>query len=473
MVGLAFAVAASANFPALLLALTWKRFNTTGAVTGVLSGVVTLGRAGADRARRARGSDRDHPRRALSQPAIISVPLGFLGCILGTMLSREESKAERGFDELHVRSETGLGAEVRDRGRRALAAAPRRRASSAEREPATTRADRRRLRGSRAPALATPAVDTSKEDRWRSQPAIEGGQGLEAELGELLDQETFEPPDEFRDAALVTDESLHEEAARDPEAWWLKLAGELDWFTEPTTGPRRLRTRRSTSGSPTARSTPRYNCLDRHVEAGNGDRVAFHWRGEEGEEREVTYADLHRDVQRLANVLHGPRGRGRRRRRHLPADDPRGRGRDARLRADRRPAQRRLRRLLAGRGQGADAVLRGEGADHGRRAPGARARRAEIKPAVDDVPRRGAVDRDRDRRPQHRRRRRDDRGPRRLLRRGDRGRRRRVPAGRARRRAPALHPLLLGLDGEAEGDPAHHRRLPDRGRLDAPGTSST
>ena len=46
-----------------------------------------------------------------------------------------------------------------------------------------------------------------------------------------------------------------------------------------------------------------YNCLDRHVEAGKGDKVAFHWRGEEGEEREVTYADLHRDVQRFANAL--------------------------------------------------------------------------------------------------------------------------------------------------------------------------
>ena len=43
----------------------------------------------------------------------------------------------------------------------------------------------------------------------------------------------------------------------------------------------------------------------------------------------------------------------------------------------------------------------------------------------------------------------------------------------ARRRAPALHPLLLGLDREAEGDPAHHRRLPDRRRLDDHGTSST
>ena len=46
-----------------------------------------------------------------------------------------------------------------------------------------------------------------------------------------------------------------------------------------------------------------YNCLDRHVEAGNGDRVAFHWRGEEGEERDITYAELHADVQRFANAL--------------------------------------------------------------------------------------------------------------------------------------------------------------------------
>src|SRR3954463_12345691 len=46
-----------------------------------------------------------------------------------------------------------------------------------------------------------------------------------------------------------------------------------------------------------------YNCLDRHVENGLGDRVAFHWRGEEGEEEEVTYADLLRDSQKLANAL--------------------------------------------------------------------------------------------------------------------------------------------------------------------------
>jgi cation/acetate symporter len=107
MVGLAFAVAASANFPALLLALTWRRFNTTGAVTGVLLGTVSsvgLVLVGPDVS--------SNPIIELTQPAIISVPLGFLGCIVGTLLSREESKAERGFDELYVRAETGLGAEV-------------------------------------------------------------------------------------------------------------------------------------------------------------------------------------------------------------------------------------------------------------------------------------------------------------------------------------------------------------------------
>jgi cation/acetate symporter len=107
MVGLAFAVAASANFPALLLALTWRRFNTTGAVTGVLFGVtssVGLVLVGPDVA-----SD---PLINLTQPAIISVPLGFAGCILGTLLSREETRSMREFEELFVRSETGLGAEV-------------------------------------------------------------------------------------------------------------------------------------------------------------------------------------------------------------------------------------------------------------------------------------------------------------------------------------------------------------------------
>ena len=125
---------------------------------------------------------------------------------------------------------------------------------------------------------------------------------IEKEIGELLDQERFDPPNGFKDKALITDESVHEAAARDPQGWWAEQAKALDWFEEwdevldESNAPFY---KWFTGGKLNAS----HNCLDRHVEAGRGDRVAFHWRGEEGEEREVTYADLLRDTQRLANVL--------------------------------------------------------------------------------------------------------------------------------------------------------------------------
>jgi cation/acetate symporter len=112
MVGLAFAVAASANFPALLLALSWRRFNTTGAVTGVLFGTFSSIGLIILSPTVWPGPDGDGSPFGLENPGIISIPLGFIGCWLGTVLSKEEVKAERSFDELYVRSETGLGAEV-------------------------------------------------------------------------------------------------------------------------------------------------------------------------------------------------------------------------------------------------------------------------------------------------------------------------------------------------------------------------
>jgi cation/acetate symporter len=114
MVGLAFAVAASANFPALLLALTWRRFNTTGAVTGVLFGVVSSVALVIISPTVWPGPDSEGGLFSwydLANPGIVSIPLGFIGCWLGTVLSREE-RAQRSFDELLVRSETGLGAEA-------------------------------------------------------------------------------------------------------------------------------------------------------------------------------------------------------------------------------------------------------------------------------------------------------------------------------------------------------------------------
>ena len=126
---------------------------------------------------------------------------------------------------------------------------------------------------------------------------------LERDLAELLEVEKLPPPEEFREQALVKDLSLHEEAERDLEGFWAKQADELlDWFEKPEQTL-------NDSNPPfykwfeDGKLNVSHNCLDRHVEAGNGDKVAFHWRGEEGEEREITYADLLRDVQRFANAL--------------------------------------------------------------------------------------------------------------------------------------------------------------------------
>jgi len=134
--------------------------------------------------------------------------------------------------------------------------------------------------------------------------AVEQGETpLEQELDAMLEIEKFEPPEEFRQAARWSDPKIYEEAAADPVAWWTAQTKELlDWDVEPTQSL-------DDSNPPfykwfaDGKLNASAQCLDRHVEAGNGERVAYHWRGEEGEERDVTYADLHRDVQRFANAL--------------------------------------------------------------------------------------------------------------------------------------------------------------------------
>ena len=132
--------------------------------------------------------------------------------------------------------------------------------------------------------------------------ASTGDDTLEAQLEEMLAIETFDPPAEFVEHALLSDPKIYEEADADWKGWWVKQAKTLSWFKEPTKDL-------NDSDPPfytwfeDGTINASYNCLDRHVEAGNGDRVAYHWRGEEGEERDVTYADLHRDTQRFANAL--------------------------------------------------------------------------------------------------------------------------------------------------------------------------
>ena len=132
--------------------------------------------------------------------------------------------------------------------------------------------------------------------------ASTGDDTLEAQLEEMLSIERFDPPEAFVEHALLSDPKIYEEADSDWKGWWVKQAKTLSWFKEPTKDV-------NDSNPPFYKwfedgtINASYNCLDRHVDAGNGDRVAYHWHGEEGEEREVTYADLHRDTQRFANAL--------------------------------------------------------------------------------------------------------------------------------------------------------------------------
>src|SRR5450755_5133424 len=117
-------------------------------------------------------------------------------------------------------------------------------------------------------------------------------------IGELLDVATFPPPAEFAKHARAADP-----AAADAPAWWAEQArSRLDWqtpFSQVLDDSNAPFYTWFADGALNAS----YNCLDRHVEAGHGDRVAFHWFGEEGEERSLTYAGILADVQRLANAL--------------------------------------------------------------------------------------------------------------------------------------------------------------------------
>ncbi|MDN5771612.1 MAG: acetate--CoA ligase, partial [Microlunatus sp.] len=117
----------------------------------------------------------------------------------------------------------------------------------------------------------------------------------------LREERRFPPPKELAGSANVTD-ATYEQAADDPDAFWAEQAKRLDWDTEPTETV-------DWSNPPFAKwfadgtLNAAYNCCDRHVEAGHGDRVAFYFEGEPGDTREITYAQLTAEVKQAANAL--------------------------------------------------------------------------------------------------------------------------------------------------------------------------
>ena len=127
---------------------------------------------------------------------------------------------------------------------------------------------------------------------------VENTGGIEALLQE---DRTFPPPEEFARNANIKDPNVYEEARRDPEAFWARFAGELDWF-EPW--------EQVLDWNPPdakwfigGKLNASYNCVDRHLKNGRRNKAAIIWEGEPGDWKVYTYWDLHREVCRFANGL--------------------------------------------------------------------------------------------------------------------------------------------------------------------------
>ena len=121
----------------------------------------------------------------------------------------------------------------------------------------------------------------------------------------LTEDRVFPPPPEFAENAHIKSfdeyERIYAEAAADPEGFWAKQAAELDWFkpwdkvlewNEPFA-----------KWFVGGKINISYNCLDRHLTTSRKNKAAFIWEGEPGEQRTLTYSQLHREVCKFANVL--------------------------------------------------------------------------------------------------------------------------------------------------------------------------
>ncbi len=117
----------------------------------------------------------------------------------------------------------------------------------------------------------------------------------------LSENRRFPPPADLAASANVT-EATYAEAEADPEAFWARQADRLTWATKPT---QTLDWSNPPFATWYADGTlnAAYNACDRHLEAGHGDRVAFHFEGEPGDSRAITYAELTAEVKQAANAL--------------------------------------------------------------------------------------------------------------------------------------------------------------------------
>jgi len=116
----------------------------------------------------------------------------------------------------------------------------------------------------------------------------------------------FAPQEDFARSARVPSreayDAMYRRSIEDPDAFWLELAAEMHWFRAPTKGL-------DWSNAPHATwfadgtTNLAYNCLDRHLDGANRNKAAIIFEGEPGDQRVLTYQQLHREVCRFSNVL--------------------------------------------------------------------------------------------------------------------------------------------------------------------------
>jgi acetyl-CoA synthetase len=145
-----------------------------------------------------------------------------------------------------------------------------------------------------APGAKNPAPAATKNPTTKN-PAP-------AAIDALLDeQRTYRPSQEFRDKAIIKDESLYAQATADYEGFWAKVAGELDWFVAwNRVLDWKVPDAKWFSGG---KLNVSYNCLDRHIRGARRNKAALIWVGEPGDRRTLTYWDLYREVNKFANAL--------------------------------------------------------------------------------------------------------------------------------------------------------------------------
>src|SRR5215210_1199861 len=117
----------------------------------------------------------------------------------------------------------------------------------------------------------------------------------------LHEERKYEPSPEFVAQANISDADVYRRAEEDPVAFWREMAGVVEWFKEPT---------ETLQWEPPfakwfedGELNACYNCVDRHLSE-RGDKPALIWEGEPGDEVTLTYADLYREVNRTAQMLH-------------------------------------------------------------------------------------------------------------------------------------------------------------------------